>query len=320
MARDAMATRFEFVLLGENPVQLRAAGEEAFDEIQKIEAQLSLFNPSSEIAQINARAAFGPVRVTPMTFALIDKARTFSELTGGAFDITVAPLVRCWGFMKGSGARPTDQEIAEARRLVGMHLLELDSAVCTVHFKREGMMLDLGSIGKGYALDVAAEILRDAGVENALLHGGTSTIYGLGRDISGPWKIALEKPEVPSSESAQPDAQKTTIAVILLENQAMSVSAVWGKFFVLDGKTYGHVIDARSGWPTQNALLGCVVVDSATDSDALSTGVLLASPSEIKMLEKEIPNLRYLQARIDETKIAYLAKRIELMEGAEIST
>src|SRR5262249_163857 len=100
LARHAMATRFEVVLYGANPISLPAAGEEALDEIERLEAQLSLYRPSSEIARINARAAHEPVRVTPSVFALLEQARRLSEETQGAFDITVAPLVRCWGFME----------------------------------------------------------------------------------------------------------------------------------------------------------------------------------------------------------------------------
>jgi thiamine biosynthesis lipoprotein len=311
LALDAMATRFELVLLGENPVQLRAAGEEALEEIERIEALLSLYRPGSEIAQINARGALEPVRVTPTTFALLEKARTFWELTGGTFDITIAPLVRCWGFMKGSGMRPTDQQVAEARELVGMQYLDLDPTSSTVRFTRPGMMLDLGSIGKGYALDVAADILRDAGVRHALLHGGTSTILGLGRDDPGPWKIAVEKPQ-PSFKPVSSETGDETLAVIELENQSMSLSALWGKFFVLEGKTYGHVIDPRTGWPAQNALLGCVIVDSATDSDALSTGILLGSEPEIQKMNAAFPDLRYLQARSDSEIIEYRSCGIEL--------
>src|SRR5688572_6195170 len=106
-----MATRFELVLVGEEAVQLRAAGEEAIEEIHRIEAQLSLYRAGSDIAQVNAHAAFEPVRVMPTTFALLERARHFWELTEGAFDVTIAPLVRCWGFMKGSGGRPTDAQI-----------------------------------------------------------------------------------------------------------------------------------------------------------------------------------------------------------------
>src|SRR5512143_2425865 len=141
LARNAMATRFEIVLHGENPVALRAAGEEALDEVERLEAQLSLFRPSSEVAHLNARAARGPVRVTPPVFALIEHARRLSLETRGAFDITVAPLVRCWGFMGGSGRQPTPAELAVARQKVGMHLVLCNTVDLTVSFAREGVML-----------------------------------------------------------------------------------------------------------------------------------------------------------------------------------
>lgn len=294
-----MATRFEFVLVGDDPVRLRAAGEEAFEELDRIEAQLSLYRPGSEIAAVNARAAFHPVRVSPEAFALLERAQRLSGLSGGTFDVTIAPLVRCWGFMKGDGARPTDEQITEAHQLVGSEWLELDEAQSTVRFKREGMMLDLGSIGKGYGLDVAADVLRDAGVENALLHGGTSTIYAMGQDISGKWKVAIETPLLPGTDAENRAEPSAPLAVVELSNEALSVSAVWGKFFTLEGKTYGHVLDPRTGWPTQNALLGAVVMESATESDALSTAVLLATDSDLENLRLRVANIRFLQAKLD---------------------
>src|SRR5262249_5006762 len=106
LARHAMATRFEIVLHGENAIALRAAGEEALEEIDRLEAQLSVFRPSSEIAHLNARAGRESVRVTPRLFALLEQARALYEESGGAFDITIAPLVLCWGFMGGSGRLP----------------------------------------------------------------------------------------------------------------------------------------------------------------------------------------------------------------------
>src|SRR5512141_1832522 len=127
LARHAMATRFELVLHGENPVALRAAGEEALDEIDRLEEQLSLFRPSSEIAYLNARAAREPVKVSPPLLALLQHARKIYDETGGAFDVTIAPLVRCWGFMGGSGQMPRQEEVEDARQKVGMHLVELDS-------------------------------------------------------------------------------------------------------------------------------------------------------------------------------------------------
>src|SRR5262245_29023775 len=116
-----MATRFEIVLHGDNPQALRAAGEEALDEIERIEAQLSLYRPGSEVARLNRDAAQRPVRVTPALFRLLEQARELSRETDGAFDITIAPLVRCWGFMGGTGAMPEHTAVEEARARVGIH-------------------------------------------------------------------------------------------------------------------------------------------------------------------------------------------------------
>lgn len=281
LARHAMATRFEIVLHGANPVSLRAAGEEALDEVDRIEALLSLYRPTSEIANVNARAAREAVRVSPEVFRLLERARELSAATGGAFDITVAPLVRCWGFMGGTGRMPEAVEIEAARARIGMRLVELNARDFTVRFAREGVMLDLGAIGKGYAIERAVELLHDAGVTSALLHGGTSTIHALGRlPDDAPWKIALEHP--PRSTEDQPEL----LALVPLENEAMSVSAVWGRHFQSDGRHYGHVIDPRTGFPTEAAQMTAVVLGSATETDALSTALLTQGVDGIEPLHQ----------------------------------
>src|SRR5262245_42128261 len=196
VARHAMATRFEIVLHGENEVGVRAAAEQALDEIERLEAQLNLYQPTSEISHINARAAFEPVRVEPSLFRLLQHAQRLSRETEGAFDVTVAPLMRCWGFMRGTGRLPDPADVLEARNKVGMERVSLDEERFTVSFAREGVMLDLGSIGKGYALERAAELLRESGVTSGLLHGGTSTVYALGSPPeSDAWRVAVPKPE-----------------------------------------------------------------------------------------------------------------------------
>jgi thiamine biosynthesis lipoprotein len=272
LARHAMATRFEIVLHGENPVALRAAGEEALEEIDRLENQLSLYRPTSEIAHLNARAAFGPVRVTPSVFALLDLARKLHLESRGAFDITIAPLVRCWGFMDGTGRLPAAEEVAEARGKVGMHLVELHPEDFTVRFAREGVMLDLGAIGKGYAIERAVDFLREAGITSALLHGGTSSIAAIGQPPEAEaWTVALEKP---FRQKRKDLAQADVLARVPLKDEAMSVSAVWGKEFQAEGKSFGHVIDPRTGEPTAAALLAAVILPSATETDALSTALL----------------------------------------------
>ncbi len=266
LARNAMATRFEMVLMGSGKVNLQAAGEEALDEVDRLEARLSLYRSTSEIARVNAQAANGPVRVSPQVFHLLEHARQLHRETGGAFDIAIAPLVRCWGFMNNAGRVPEPAEIEDVRQRSGMEHVILDSESSTVQFDREGVMIDLGAIGKGYAIDRAAEILREAGVESALLHGGASTIYGIGSppDELG-WKVAI---------AGCPDESRA-LDEVFLNDGALSVSAVWARSFEADGKKYGHVIDPRTGHPVNNAVLSAVALPSATETDALSTALLV---------------------------------------------
>lgn len=293
LALHAMATRFELVLQGEEPARLRAAGEEALAEIERLEAQLSLFRPGSEIAQVNARAAREPVRVSPEVFALLQHAGKLTRETDGAFDITIAPLMRCWGFRDGHGRVPAAELLAEARAKVGMHLVHLDEENLTVWFAREGVLLDLGAIGKGYAIERSVELLREAGVTSALFHGGTSTVYGLGHPIEAEaWKIAIADPHQGAQHGglqprvfAAPDevglTAEAAFTTVDLRDQALSVSAVWGRCFEAGGKSYGHVLDPRTGQPAEASVLAAVALPSAAETDALSTALLTLGPDAI---------------------------------------
>jgi thiamine biosynthesis lipoprotein len=287
VARNAMATRFEIVLHGNNAIQLRAAGEEALDEIDRLESQLSLYRPTSEIARVNARAAFEPVRVTPLVFNLLKHARDLSEQCKGAFDITIAPLVHCWGFMNGTGHAPDPEPLAAARQCIGIQHVHFDDSRQTIRFDREGVMLDLGAIGKGFAIDRAVDLLRDSGIESALVHGGTSTVYGIGKPSDADaWRIAVANTfGAPSYDSAR-------LPTITLSDEALSVSAIWGRSFEKDGKILGHVIDPRTGEPTQGGQLAAVVSKSATDSDALSTALLVLGSKGQALLKSHHPNIR----------------------------
>jgi thiamine biosynthesis lipoprotein len=312
-----MNTRFEFVLRGEREPALRAAGEEALDEISRLETQLSLYRRDSELNQLNARAAREPVRVSPPLFHLLARARDLWAATDGAFDPTIAPLMRAWKFVRDTGARPDAAELAAARACVGMQHVELDAANFTVRFARPGVVLDPGAIGKGHALERAGRLLREAGVSDALLHGGTSTVLALGTDAEGaPWRIAIEHPahaleaatagtpfptpalnaphpEADTGRSASANAPACSspgtstpplLAVVPLRDEALSVSAVWGKAFVADGRVYGHVMDPRRGEPTDAAVLAAVAHPCATDTDALSTALLALGPAGVAKL------------------------------------
>jgi len=324
VARHAMATRFEIVLHGENEVGLRAAAEEALDEIERLEAQLNLYQPTSEISHINARAAFEPVRVEPLLFRLLQHAQRLSRETEGAFDITVAPLMRCWGFMRGTGRLPDQAEVTKAREKVGMQWVSLDEDHFTVSFAREGVMLDLGSIGKGYALERAAERLREAGVTRGILHGGTSTVYALGPPPdSTAWKVAVPRPDFGEQTIAlgatrvnEPSRLDRFLAVVPLNDEALSVSAVWGKSFAAGDRVYGHVIDPRKGEPVDGAVLAAVALPSATESDALSTALLiLGSEGHERVAARRAGMRTLLVSRGEEDgQFSVMAKGIQLVE------
>ncbi|MGV3772385.1 MAG: FAD:protein FMN transferase [Verrucomicrobiales bacterium] len=287
-AETAMATRFEMALYGDNPIAMRSVAEEAFQEISRLEAQLSIYKANSEVSWINRHAHEGPVKVEPTLFKLLEQAKAVSEATEGAFDITVAPLVRCWGFMGEGGAMPDADAVREARDIVGWQHLLLDPRDFTVAFVRPGVMIDLGAIGKGYALDLAAQVVRDTGVEHALLHGGTSSVIAIGNEPGrGRWKIAVETPRDEKTAS-------TVLATVELEDSALSVSAVWGKYFVKDGRKYGHVIDPRTGAPAEKSLLAAVTHSSCAATDALSTALLISGEPAIPQIQKYAPEAKML--------------------------
>jgi thiamine biosynthesis lipoprotein len=275
-----MATRFEIVLHGDDPVRLRAAGEAALREIERLDAQLSMYSADSDISQINRLAAKEPVKVEPRLFGLLQHCSELTESTCGAFDIAVAPLMRIWGFTGDSGRIPDAAEIESALQVTGMRHVRFDEDSFTVRFDREGVMLDLGAIGKGYAVEKAAETLREDGVTSALIHGGTSTVFGIGAQPDGkPWKVAVRHP-------TQPDEY---IEIAELCDSALSVSAPHGKSFVQRCVQFGHVIDPQSGQPVQCALTAVVTGASPTDCDALSTALLVLGEAGLPLLAERFP-------------------------------
>ncbi|MBI3868262.1 MAG: FAD:protein FMN transferase [Verrucomicrobia bacterium] len=288
-----MATRFEIAMPEDrDPIRLRAAGEEALGEIEGIEARLSLYLPSSEIARVNALASSEPVRVSSEVFDLLRRCARLSDLSQGAFDPTIGPLMRCWGFMRGGGARPDPAALATAREAVGMRWVELDEARSSVRFARAGMMLDLGAVGKGHAIDVAVACLREAGVVNALIHGGTSSVFGLGSQEDGtPWKVAIESPSTSSDGGAGDDR---LLAVATLKEQGLAVSAVWGKSFQSGGRELGHVMDPRLGHPVSHTRLAAVSLESSLEADALSTALLALGVDGLNWLGSVRPRARAL--------------------------
>jgi len=292
VACEAMATRFEFVLNGDNPMSLRALGEEALEEIRWVESQLSIYRSDSQINRVNQKASREPVRVEPTVFRLLEQCRNWTLQTGGAFDITLGPLSRCWGFVDGAGRLPDSETVKQARQLVGMHRVLLDSDKFSVRFEREGMMLDFGSVGKGFALERAREILRENGIESALLHGGTSTVATIGTPLDQEaWKIAIPEP---GYDSREPGATRQFLGIAFLKGESLSVSAGRGKSFRAGSREYGHVLDREDAGPVEGGIMGVIQLPDACAADALSTALLASGKTGRSWLKRYYPESLFL--------------------------
>ncbi len=261
LARNMMATRFELVLRGENKSHLQALGEAAFDEIGAIERRFSYYRSNSELSLLNQGAFEGPVSVAPDFLDLLKSAKDLFTATGGAFDPTIGPLMKLWAAPRTS--LPAPEEIADALSRTGMHHVHIDSENSTISYAIDGLEIDLGGIAKGYAIEMAMEFLIAAGVENILLHGGTSTVATLGTSFEGlPWKIGISD-------------QQNLLATIELVTGSLSVSAQSGKMRIMDDRLYGHIVDPANGHPVSHTAVAAVVCPLASECDALSTAALV---------------------------------------------
>ena len=271
VSRRAMACEFEvrFPAHYESGTELAL---EALDMVETLEEQLSYFRPASQISRINLLAADGPVEVEPGLFELLRWAMALYEETEGAYDITAAPLWEVWGFARRAGQIPSDAQLAEARSCVGGNLVELDTARRTVRFRKPGVRLNLGSIGKGYALDCCAERFVGSGIADFLLHGGQSSVLARGLQRSSPdehaWEIGIPDPRKPGRR----------LAVVRLGDMALGTSSGQFQSFRHRGRRYGHILDPRSGWPAEGVLAATVVAPTAALADALSTAFYVMGP------------------------------------------
>lgn len=280
LARVSMGTRFELMLCGTDPDYLGDVGHLALDEVERLESQLSHYRSDSDVCDLNTWAQYRPVIVEPGLFNLLQLAVRLSDTTEGAFDCTAGPLVKCWGFFRGRGRMPQEADIAEARRRVGSDLLELDAAARTVRFQEEGVEVHLGAIGKGYAVDAIVAILREYNVSAALVHGGGSTIYGLGAPPGEEaWEIGIRDPR----------AEARRLGVVRLKDRAFSTSGDYEQFFEANGRRYSHILDPRTGHPAQGLWSAAISAESATLTDALSTAAFVLGTDGTRSLLNRYP-------------------------------
>jgi len=257
---EAMGSTYTIELYGSDRVRMEAAAEAAFDEVRRLDELLSNYRPESEWSQVNRRAAAGPMPISSELFDLFAACLEYSRRSEGAFDISVGPLMKVWGFYKGSGKLPHRAEVQAAMGRVGYRHVHLDRESRTVSFDRPGVELDPGGIGKGYAVDRMVDVLKQNGFRIALVAGSGSSIYGMGAPPSEPkgWRIEIKNPW---------DTRKTA-AEVFLKDMSMSTSGSYEKFFKAEGRTYAHIMDPRTGYPAQGSVSVSVVTERTIDSEA----------------------------------------------------
>ena len=262
----AMGGTFDIIAYGADSTILRSATEAAGEEARRLDDIMSNYVSSSEWSEINRDSATRPVPVSAEMFNLIAACVEYSRASEGAFDITVGPLMKVWGFYKGSGHLPHRAEVRTALAHIGYQNVELNERNHSVRFLRSGMNIDPGGIGKGYAVDRLIAILKEYGVKSALVSAARSSIYALGTPPGEPgWRAQIRDPK---------DANKVATEV-LLKDESMSTSGNYEKFFMAEGKLYSHIMDPRTGFPAQGMIQVSVITPRCIDSEAWTKPVYI---------------------------------------------
>lgn len=278
IGRDAMGCRFEVVFNAGEVPEATELGIAVLDLVDAIEARISIYRESSELARINA-AAGDWVEVAPDTLAMLALARELHARTAGGFDIAAGALVKAWGFLERQGRTPDSATLATARAVSGTSLMELDEVGCRARVAVKGTALNPGGIGKGWAIDRGMSLLAAAGVPSALVHGGQSSVRAMG--TQGPslagrsgWKIGVRHPLRPGRQ----------LASITLRDRALGTSGSGTQFFIEHGRRLGHILDPRTGQPAEGVLSATVLATSAAEADALATAAYVLGPEGLPLV------------------------------------
>jgi thiamine biosynthesis lipoprotein len=268
---EQMGTRVSFkIWLGtSDAVEAQAAIEAATAEIERIEDIMSEWRSHSEISRFN-RAAGTTVKLGPELFEVLRRSREVSEATDGCFDVTFHAVGQLWSFKAGS-TPPTAAAIEEKLALVGWQKLVLDADAGTGRLEEPGMMIGLGAIAKGYAVDRASALLRARGFANHIIEAGGDTFVS-GSKGEKSWTVGVQNPDGPGTVGALP-----------ARDEAVVTSGDYQRFLEHEGKRYSHILDPKTGWPRERAAAPksvTLVASNATDADAYATAVSVMGADE----------------------------------------
>jgi thiamine biosynthesis lipoprotein len=262
-----MGTILEITLHAPDAARGREALDALFALAVRLDAVMSRYDPDSDLSQLNRAAGQGMVAVDPELARILEASIGYSQLTRGAFDVTVGPLVALWTRAGETGELPSAEEIAAARAQVGAEQIRVEAG--RAWLPHAGVSLDLGGIAKGWAIDRMLPLLRQRGIERALIDFGQSSVQALGAPPDAPgWRLLARGPD------------GGALGVLTLSDQALSVSGSLGQLVEIGGRRYGHVLDPRSGQPLERPREALVVAPNAALAEALSKGLLILGEEE----------------------------------------
>ncbi len=268
--RLVMGTFSRVVVIAKSRATAKRCIEAAFDVENRLESLLSDYQDDSELSKVNREAAYGPVPVSALTFEALQKAVYFHQLSGGVFDVTVGPLVDLWHKAGRTNELPTEEALAEARRKVGSDKLILDEKNRTVRFVVEGMRVDLGGIGKGYAADKAVEAMKEHGALGGMVAlAGDIRCFGQPPRGQAYWRIGVQDPNVAPDDLSP----SKPLLVLALTSEGVSTSGDYRRFVRVQGQKQSHIIDPGTGKGANKLVSDTIIAPDTTTSDALSTAV-----------------------------------------------
>jgi len=309
--KSAMACRFEILLNMRQYQRGPQAVSDGFELLDLLEDQLTIYRDHSEVSQLNRSAKTKATPVETRLFHLLSRAKELHDATGGAFDITSSPLTQLWGFDQRAGAIPGAEQIGQTLEQVGSKFLNLDLDSETVSYSNPDLQVNLGGIGKGFAIDRMAELFREREIYDFIVHGGQSSVLARGNqnDFSDDQKTSKPSPPAAASEDqsevdpentgwivglSHPTVPNLRLAEFTLRNQALGTSGTGRQGFFHQGKRYGHIIDPRTGWPTDHVLSSTVISPSAALSDALATAFFVMELNEVETFCRSHPDVAAL--------------------------
>lgn len=280
-AWPVMGTVFTVTVWGRDTAAMLAAVHAARDSVRLVDSLMSTYRPESEISRLNAAAGASALGVSPQTLRVLLQARLYFRLSGGAFDPTVGPLVRAWGFHGTKGRVPPPRELDSLRALVGYAAVEIDTLARTVRLPRRGMELDLGGIAKGFALDLARRALAGATITGGTVNlGGNVLAFGRAPDGT-PWRVAVVHPRIP----------ERALGAFRLDSGAVATSGDYEHYYRIGGRRYPHIIDPRTGRPARGVLSVTVAGPRGEWSDGLSATLFLLGAARGAALADSLPGV-----------------------------